>query len=424
MGRLVRGFRFDAVVSFIPRFDDFKPHVYSIDGKEEKVTHFEVFLKKCNLIFPVDIDLNDPVQVELLEEFKAMCKKTVKFRYYEYGVNWFDKLVKIADEIKGEKWRIDLIRKSEFVTSSFGEREGVKYLILDDFVLLVFRDRSKWGILDEYEEACKRKLEEVRKEYMEEGMLYWESLKPTTKYYLDENSVIEWLMKYASKTGVPLTGDINIEGVPEVHGLTADKLENICLKRVFRKTVAVEFEDGLVRIFFITRGVRVELPKEGEPVEELKRECSKEVEYEYYPEYPSWKYRRFLSYANRVETYGNVVKVFHSFPVPDLVEAAFGEKNGEKHVIFHKYRAFVHFIFEGENAEEIEELESEESESKREEGEKKRYYMDEDYMLDWIKKYIETIGPIEVVKTGRKKAKIKLTLENFDKIFAKKRTKL
>ncbi|GEM_PF-3096840 len=125
-------FKFEAVVAFYrSEEDDFRPRIYYSTKGEEKRVIFEIYLSKCGIYFPIDIDLNNPVEVGLLEEFKALCRKSIRWRYYRYGVNWFDRLVKEADEIYTRKDLDRLVRElrgKDALEVAFGEKEVRKYV--------------------------------------------------------------------------------------------------------------------------------------------------------------------------------------------------------------------------------------------------------------------------------------------------------
>lgn len=130
--------------------------------------------------------VDNPAEAKLLEEFKAMCRKTVKFTYYEREPNWFSKLAKIADKMKGSKRIIDLLKKRESARPAFGEGEETKYIVFNDSVLLTFKDKSKWKIIKKYQEACRKM---SMKEY---GRIGFSVFLPRTKYYLDEKLHSSW----------------------------------------------------------------------------------------------------------------------------------------------------------------------------------------------------------------------------------------
>jgi len=154
---------------------------------------------------------------------------------------------------------------------------------------------------------------------------------------------------------------------------------------------------------------------------ELKEECGKKIKYRFYSDCLNM-YSMLFNRAYRIETYGPVPRVFNKLG-PLSVDVSFGEKNNEKHVIMYKNKAIIHFVVRGKHVKWIEEYEDEcrkEVYRLYRESPRIRYYLDEDYMLKWLKRYLEVVGSVEVRRVGRKVG-MKLSLEDMEKVFGKKR---
>lgn len=198
--------------------------------------------------------------------------------------------------------------------------------------------------------------------------------------------------------------------------LTGDRLENICLKRVLRATAAVEFGEGGVGLVLTRSGFVVSLPiVEGDMFEELLGECRRGVEYRFYSECPKFWYGVLLSRAARVESYGPVPRVFHYRYWEGFTGIGFGEKDGERHVILHSGRAIVHFVMDERGLECIEDCRGDCG------GEvTTRYYVDEDYVVDWLKRYLKIVGSVEARPIGGKGETVRLMLQNVDRVMRRK----
>ncbi len=105
---------------------------------------------------------------------------------------------------------------------------------------------------------AEEKVERVLEKFKDKSEFWWKDLvddiKPRIRYYLDEKSVIKWLTKYLSSGEVEAKTEIADKIV-----LTPSKIDNLCLKRKFKDTVAVEFEYCSAKVFFYGAGIDAQI---------------------------------------------------------------------------------------------------------------------------------------------------------------------